>query len=169
MSETATEVKSPALRSAADIANEAMSEPAYPKPEVRKAKRFRQEPIGERIVIRPIENDNVSRGGIILPDKAIEKAMRGYVVAVGPGEYNPHTNEVRPMRLKVGNLVMYGKYSGQEYQLEGQSFVTMKEGEVLVVLHAEDLPSEEQLAELYPTGVPEGVEVVEPSTVEKTG
>ncbi|MEO5906458.1 MAG: co-chaperone GroES [Saprospiraceae bacterium] len=88
-------------------------------------------PINDRIVIKPAPADEKTKGGIIIPDTAKEKPQRGEVVAVGPGKpgKDGHT-----MTVKAGDIVLYGKYSGQELTYEGVDYLIMREDDVLVIL-----------------------------------
>jgi chaperonin GroES len=85
-------------------------------------------PINDRIVIKPAPAEEKTKGGIIIPDTAKEKPQRGEVVAVGPGK------EDNLMTVKVGDIVLYGKYSGQELSYEGVDYLIMREDDVLVVI-----------------------------------
>ena len=87
-------------------------------------------PINDRIVIKPAPAEEKTKGGIIIPDTAKEKPQRGEVVAVGPGK------EDIKMTVKVGDVVLYGKYSGQELTYEGVDYLIMREDDVLVIIHA---------------------------------
>ncbi len=85
-------------------------------------------PIADRVIIKPAPADEKTKGGIIIPDTAKEKPQRGEVVAVGPGK------DGNLMTVAPGDIVLYGKYSGQEVTLEGQDYLIMREEEILVVL-----------------------------------
>lgn len=85
-------------------------------------------PISNRVVVKPSPAEEMTKGGIIIPDTAKEKPQRGEVVAVGPGK------EGEPMTVKVGDTVLYGKYSGQELQLNGDEYLIMREDDILVIL-----------------------------------
>ncbi|MBP7238613.1 MAG: co-chaperone GroES [Saprospiraceae bacterium] len=87
-------------------------------------------PINDRIVIKPAPAEEKTKGGIIIPDTAKEKPQRGEVVAVGPGK------EDIKMTVKVGDVVLYGKYSGQELTYEGVDYLIMREDDVLVIINA---------------------------------
>lgn len=87
------------------------------------------EPIQDRVWLQLIANPNVSAGGVFLPDQAIDKAARAWVVASGPGI---HANGVfTPNTCRRGDIVVFGKYSGHEIKLDGQLYVVMREGEIL--------------------------------------
>ena len=85
-------------------------------------------PINDRVVVKPSAAEEVTKGGIILPDNAKEKPQRGEVVAVGPGK------EGNAMTVKVGDVVLYGKYAGQEIAHEGNDYLIMREDDILVIL-----------------------------------
>ncbi len=85
-------------------------------------------PINDRVVIKPAPADEKSKGGIIIPDTAKEKPQRGEVVAVGPGK------EGIEMNVSKGDVVLYGKYAGQEISWEGVDYLIMREDDILVIL-----------------------------------
>ena len=90
-------------------------------------------PLGDRVIISPIEPKEVVRGGIIIPDSAKEKPMEGKVIAVGPGALNKK-GERLPMDVKVGDKVLYGKYSGTEIKIEDAKYLIMHQDEILGIL-----------------------------------
>jgi chaperonin GroES len=85
-------------------------------------------PLADRVVIEPAEAEQKTAGGIIIPDTAKEKPQKGTVVAVGPGKKD------EPMTLKVGDTVLYGKYSGTEIQYDGETYLIMKESDIYAVI-----------------------------------
>ena len=85
-------------------------------------------PLADRVVVEPAAAEEKTAGGIIIPDTAKEKPQRGTVIAVGPGKPD------EPTTVKVGDTVLYGKYSGTELQLEGQDYMIMRESDILAVL-----------------------------------
>jgi len=87
-------------------------------------------PLGDRVVIKPLEAENKTKGGIVLPDTAKEKPQEGKVVAVGKGKILD-SGAVQAPEVKVGDKVLYGKYSGNE--------ITTKEGEELLIMREEDI------------------------------
>lgn len=90
-------------------------------------------PLHDRIVIKRIEEEQKTAGGIVIPDSAAEKPQRGEVVAVGNGK--PLDNgEVRKPEVKVGDKVMFGKFSGTEIKVDGDEVVVMREDDILAVL-----------------------------------
>jgi chaperonin GroES len=100
-------------------------------------------PLYDRIVVRRIEQQEVKQGGIIIPDTAKEKPQEGEVVAAGRGK-RLENGTVVPLDVKVGDRVLFGKYSGSDVKIDGQEFVIMREDEVLGVL--EPAPAARQAA-----------------------
>ena len=92
-------------------------------------------PLQDRVIIKRMEEEKTSEGGIIIPDSATEKPIKGEVVAVGNGLVLDN-GEIRPLDLKVGDKVLFGKYSGTEVKLEGEELLVMKEDAVMAVLEA---------------------------------
>ena len=90
-------------------------------------------PLGDRVVLRPREKEEVTRSGIVLPDTAREKPQEGEVVAVGPGRVLDNGNRVN-MELKVGQIVLYAKYAGTEFKLEDEEYLIVREPDVLAVV-----------------------------------
>lgn len=88
------------------------------------------QPLGDRVVIRPLEAESKTKGGILLPDTAKEKPQEGEVVAVGKGKFTDK-GTVQPLEVKPGDRVLYGKYSGNE--------ITTKDGEELLIMREEDI------------------------------
>ncbi len=85
-------------------------------------------PLADRVVVEPAEAEEKTAGGIIIPDTAKEKPQKGTVVAVGPGKKD------EPMTVKVGDTVLYGKYSGTEISLDGTHYLIMKESDIYATL-----------------------------------
>jgi chaperonin GroES len=92
-------------------------------------------PLYDRIVVRRIEEDRKSPGGIVIPDNAAEKPIRGDVIAVGNGKILDN-GEVRSPDLKVGDQVLFGKYAGTEVKVEGEELLVMREDDVMGVFEA---------------------------------
>jgi chaperonin GroES len=90
-------------------------------------------PLHDRIVLRRLDGEEKSKGGIIIPDTAKEKPQEGEVVAVGPGARDESGNLV-PLELKAGDRVLFGKWSGTEVKIDGQELLIMKESDVLGVV-----------------------------------
>lgn len=89
-------------------------------------------PLQDRIVVKRLEGDNKTKGGIIIPDTAKEKPIEGKVVAVGNGKVLKD-GKVRPLEVRVGDVVLFGKYSGTEIKLDGEEHVLIREDDVLAV------------------------------------
>lgn len=85
-------------------------------------------PINDRVVVKPAPAEEKTAGGIIIPDTAKEKPQKGEIVAVGPGK------DGNPMTVAKGDKVLYGKYAGQELQYEGETYLIMREDDILVIL-----------------------------------
>ncbi len=93
-------------------------------------------PLHDRVVIRRVEEEEKSRGGIIIPDTAKEKPMEGEVVAAGPGARG-EDGKIQPMDVKAGDRVLFGKWSGTEVKLDGEELIIMKESDIMgVIEHA---------------------------------
>ncbi|MGV6815809.1 MAG: co-chaperone GroES [Thiotrichales bacterium] len=90
-------------------------------------------PLQDRVVIKRVEEENVSAGGIVIPDSATEKPDRGEVVAVGNGKILDN-GDVRPNELKVGDTVLFGKYSGTTVKVDGEELLVMREDDVIAVI-----------------------------------
>ncbi|MDO5609363.1 MAG: co-chaperone GroES [Pseudomonadota bacterium] len=90
-------------------------------------------PLYDRIVVKPIEAEELSAGGILIPDNAKEKPTKGEVVAVGEGKALDN-GQTRPMQVKVGDKVIYGQYAGSAYKHEGTEFKIVREDDILAVL-----------------------------------
>ena len=90
-------------------------------------------PLHDRIIVSRLEEGEQQIGGIIIPDSAKEKPQQGKVLAVGSGRSNEDGRRM-PLDVKAGNLILFGKYSGQEIKLDGEDYLIMKEDEVLAVI-----------------------------------
>ncbi|MFZ5873408.1 MAG: co-chaperone GroES [Bacillota bacterium] len=90
-------------------------------------------PLGERVVIKPLPLEEVTKGGIVLPDTAKEKPQKGEVVAVGSGRLLDNGQRVA-IDLKVGDQVLYSKYAGNEVKIDGEEYLILRENDVLGVL-----------------------------------
>jgi chaperonin GroES len=90
-------------------------------------------PLHDRVVIRRVEEDTKTKGGIIIPDTAQEKPMQGEVIAVGPGGRD-ESGKLIPIDLKAGDFVLFGKWSGTEVKLDGEELLIMKESDVMGVI-----------------------------------
>ena len=90
-------------------------------------------PLHDRVVVRRLEEEERSTGGIIIPDTAKEKPMQGEVIAVGPGARN-EAGEIVPLDVKAGDRILFGKWSGTEVKMDGEELLIMKESDVMGVL-----------------------------------
>jgi len=90
-------------------------------------------PLHDRVVVRRMEEERTSAGGIVIPDSATEKPIQGEVVAAGNGKIL-NSGEVRPLDVKVGDRVLFGKYSGTEVKLEGEELLVMREEDIMGVV-----------------------------------
>jgi len=90
-------------------------------------------PLADRVVVRALEETEQMRGGLFIPDTAKEKPMQGEVIAVGPGRYEKDKRV--PMELKVGDKVLYGKYSGTEVTIDNEPLLILREADVLAVVN----------------------------------
>ncbi|MDH3646294.1 MAG: co-chaperone GroES [Gammaproteobacteria bacterium] len=90
-------------------------------------------PLHDRVIVRRVEEETKSPGGIVIPDTAAEKPSRGEVIAVGNGKVLDN-GDVRPLSLKKGDKVLFGKYSGTEVKVEGEEILVMREDDVIAVL-----------------------------------
>jgi chaperonin GroES len=87
-------------------------------------------PLGDRVLVKPMAREEISRGGIVLPDTVKEKPQEGEVLAVGVGKRSEKGEHI-PMELKVGDIVLYAKYGGTEIKLEGEDLIILRESDIL--------------------------------------
>lgn len=85
-------------------------------------------PVNDRVVVKPLKPEEKTKGGVIIPDTAKEAPAKGYVMAVGPGK------DGNLMTAREGDLVLYGKYAGQEIQYENQDYIVMREDEIFCII-----------------------------------
>ena len=90
-------------------------------------------PLADRVIVKRLENETKSAGGIVIPDTAAEKPDQGEIVAVGPGKKDDNGNLI-PMSVKVGERVLFGKYSGQTVKVDGDELLVMKEDDLFAVV-----------------------------------
>jgi chaperonin GroES len=90
-------------------------------------------PLHDRVVVRRMEEERTSSGGIVIPDSAAEKPIQGEVIAVGKGKLLDN-GDVRPLDVKVGDRVLFGKYSGNEVKVSGEEVVVMREDDIMGVI-----------------------------------
>jgi chaperonin GroES len=92
-------------------------------------------PLHDRVIVKRVENETKTASGIVIPDSAAEKPDQGEVLAVGPGKKNDQ-GEISPMSVKVGDRVIFGKYSGQTVKVNGSELLVMKEDDLFAVVEA---------------------------------
>ncbi len=90
-------------------------------------------PLHDRVVVRRLEEERTTPGGIVIPDSAAEKPMRGEIIAVGGGKILDN-GDLRALAVKVGDVVLFGKYSGTEFKIAGQELVVMREDDIMGVI-----------------------------------
>ena len=88
------------------------------------------QPLADRVVVRPIEREEVTKGGIVLPDTAKEKPQEGEVLAVGPGKLSEDGKRIA-LDVKVGDIVLYAKYGGTEIKIDGEELIILRESDIL--------------------------------------
>ncbi len=94
-------------------------------------------PLGDRVLVKPMEDEDRTKSGIVLPDTAKEKPQRGEVVAVGPGEWDEEGEKRMPLDVKVGDHVLYAKYSGSEFKIDGVEHLILRQSDILGVIERE--------------------------------
>jgi chaperonin GroES len=92
-------------------------------------------PLHDRVIIKRAEEETTSAGGIVLPGSAAEKPSRGHVISVGRGKLLEN-GEVRPLDVKAGDQVLFGKYSGNEVKIDGEDFIVMREDEIMAIIES---------------------------------
>jgi chaperonin GroES len=92
-------------------------------------------PLGDRVLVRRVEEQEKTKGGIIIPDSAKEKPQEGEVISTGPGARD-ETGKIQALDVKAGDRILFGKWSGTEVKLEGEDLLIMKESDILGVLEA---------------------------------
>ena len=90
-------------------------------------------PLHDRVIVKRLEEERMSAGGIVIPDSATEKPTRGKVIAAGNGRIQ-EDGKVRPMSVKEGDIVLFGKYAGQEIKIDGEELVFLKEDDIVAVI-----------------------------------
>jgi len=90
-------------------------------------------PLGNRVVIEPLEQDEVTAGGIVLPETAKEKPQKGTILAVGPGDRDDDGKRIA-LDVKVGDVVLYAKYSGTEIKVDGKKLLILRESDILAIV-----------------------------------
>ncbi len=97
------------------------------------AEKLKIRPLHDRVIIKRLEEQRTSPGGIVIPDSATEKPIKGKVIAVGKGKIL-ESGEVRPLDVKVGDHILFGKYSGTEVKVDGDDLLVMREEDVMAVI-----------------------------------
>ena len=97
------------------------------------ADKLKIRPLHDRVIIKRMEEERTSPGGIVIPDSAAEKPIKGKVIAVGKGKILEN-GEVRPLDVKVGDHILFGKYSGTEVKVDGEELLVMREEDVMAVI-----------------------------------
>jgi chaperonin GroES len=90
-------------------------------------------PLADRVIVKPAEAEEMTKGGIILPDTAKEKPMQGTIVAAGPGRTTDDGKSIK-IEVKVGDKVLYGKYSGTEVTVDGEEYLIMRESDLFAII-----------------------------------
>ena len=91
-------------------------------------------PLHDRVIIRRMEEEKTSPGGIVIPDSATEKPVKGEVLAVGKGKI-ADSGDVRPLDVKVGDIILFGKYSGTEVNVDGEDLLVMREDDITAIIN----------------------------------
>ena len=91
-------------------------------------------PLGDRVVVKPLEEEERTRGGIVLPDTAKEKPQHGQVLAVGPGEWDKEAEQRLPLDVKVGDRVLFAKYSGTEFKMDDDEVLILRHSDILALV-----------------------------------
>jgi chaperonin GroES len=91
-------------------------------------------PLHDRVIIRRMEEEKTSPGGIVIPDSAAEKPIKGQVVAVGKGKILDN-GDIRPLDVKKGDLILFGKYSGTEVSVDGEELLVMREDDITAIIN----------------------------------
>jgi len=93
-------------------------------------------PLGNRVVVEPLEQEEVTAGGIVLPETAKEKPQQGLVLSIGPGDRDEDGKRI-PMDVAVGNKVLFAKYSGTEIKMDGKKLLILRESDLLAIVQGE--------------------------------
>ena len=97
------------------------------------ASKLKLKPLGGRVIVEPIEQEEMTAGGIILPETAKEKPQEGKILAAGPGERDEDGNRIA-LEVKVGDKVLYAKYSGTEVKMDGKKLLILRESDILAIV-----------------------------------
>ena len=90
-------------------------------------------PLHDRVIVRRMEEERTTAGGIVIPDSATEKPMQGEIIAVGNGKITD-SGDVRPLEVKVGDKILFGKYAGTEIKVDGEELLVMREDDIVAVV-----------------------------------
>ncbi len=91
-------------------------------------------PLNDKLIVKPLKAEETTKSGLIIPDSAKEKPQEAEVIAVGPGKVNETTGVRNPIDIKIGEKVLYSKYSGNEFKLDGEEVLMLDEADVLAVI-----------------------------------
>ena len=91
-------------------------------------------PLHDRVIVRRMDEEKTSPGGIVIPDSATEKPVKGEVLAIGKGKLLEN-GDVRPLDVKVGDKILFGKYSGTEVNVDGEDLLVMREDDITAIIH----------------------------------
>lgn len=89
-------------------------------------------PLGDRVVVKPLAEESKTKSGIIIPDTAKEKSHRGEIIAIGDGKYDD--GKLVPMTVKIGDKVLYREYGGDEFKLDGEEVIILKEEDIIAIV-----------------------------------
>ena len=89
-------------------------------------------PLGDKVILKPVATEEVTKGGLIIPDTAKEKPQEGDIIATGPGKVDKTGNKI-PMDVKVGDRVIYGKYTGSEIKIDDEKYLIMPESDIMAI------------------------------------
>ena len=88
-------------------------------------------PLGDRVIVEPLEEEQTTAAGIVLPDTAVDKPQRGTVIATGPGERSRETGEIVPLDVAEGDVVVFSKYGGTDITVDGSDYLILRESDIL--------------------------------------
>jgi chaperonin GroES len=94
---------------------------------------LKMKPLADRVVVRPLEAEEKTAGGLYIPDTAKEKPQQGEIMAVGPGKVGDDGKKI-PMEVKVGDKILYGKYSGTEVRVDNEDYLIMRESDIFAII-----------------------------------
>ena len=100
-------------------------------------------PLGDRVVVEPIEQEEMTASGIVLPETAKEKPQKGHVLAVGPGTRDDDGKRIA-LDVKVGDMVLFAKYAGTEFKVDGKKLLILKESDLLAIVASPEEPSKKK-------------------------